>query len=195
MSDIRCAKCGEPWDAYGVREATDMEPTEAKRFLRGEGCPSCAWGECCPLCSGTGKDGEASRCRTCSPMRPGVMRVWSPDRSARGFEAGLWYSGWSPNVRCEGPNPAGLRASGAFLSAEGRVRDATATCPDCDPSTLPACVQCGGSGKLTVPELLDIEAAQDECEASDEDPMLILQRRRLIQSTRGAAQTAPLSMG
>lgn len=41
MADIHCARCGEPWDAHGVREHTDMYPSEAERFLRGEGCPHC----------------------------------------------------------------------------------------------------------------------------------------------------------
>ena len=40
MGDILCRVCGEPWDAYGVRHG-DMEPGEAKRFLRGQGCPRC----------------------------------------------------------------------------------------------------------------------------------------------------------
>lgn len=44
MSDISCAKCGEPWDAYGVSHG-DMEPEEAERFLNGEGCPSCRFGQ------------------------------------------------------------------------------------------------------------------------------------------------------
>ncbi len=44
MSDIYCAKCGEPWDAYGVRHGEDMTPEEAGRFLAGEGCPCCRFG-------------------------------------------------------------------------------------------------------------------------------------------------------
>jgi hypothetical protein len=57
MSDIRCAKCGEPWDAYGVRNG-DMDSSEASKFMRGEGCPSCNFGrgsDTCELCKGTGK--------------------------------------------------------------------------------------------------------------------------------------------
>ena len=55
MSDIFCRKCGEPWDRYGVYHHTDMLPEESKRFLRGEGCPSCNWGKQCPDCYGKGK--------------------------------------------------------------------------------------------------------------------------------------------
>ncbi len=43
--DIECALCGEPWDAYGVRQFLDMTREEARRFLHGEGCPSCQFGE------------------------------------------------------------------------------------------------------------------------------------------------------
>jgi ssDNA-binding Zn-finger/Zn-ribbon topoisomerase 1 len=39
--DYWCAKCGEPWDAYGVRHAEDMTENERDRFLMGEGCPVC----------------------------------------------------------------------------------------------------------------------------------------------------------
>ena len=55
MSDIVCAICGEPWDAYGVCHG-DMSPDEAKLFLAGEGCPSCGFGTLCPWCNGTGVD-------------------------------------------------------------------------------------------------------------------------------------------
>jgi len=43
MGDVYCAKCGEPWDAYGVLHG-DMTKEEAKRFLNGEGCPCCDFG-------------------------------------------------------------------------------------------------------------------------------------------------------
>jgi hypothetical protein len=48
--DYYCAKCGEPWDAYGVRLAlkgkpSDMTKEEAERFMRAEGCPSCEFGK------------------------------------------------------------------------------------------------------------------------------------------------------
>jgi hypothetical protein len=44
--DYYCNRCGEPWDAYGVRtalrgEASDMTREEAEKFMRGEGCPCC----------------------------------------------------------------------------------------------------------------------------------------------------------
>ena len=55
MGDIYCAKCGEPWDYWGVYSALkhddgDMTKEEAERFMRGEGCPVCKFGEECPTC-------------------------------------------------------------------------------------------------------------------------------------------------
>jgi len=44
LGDIYCRKCGEPWDAYGVFYG-DMTKEERKKFLRGEGCPCCDFGE------------------------------------------------------------------------------------------------------------------------------------------------------
>lgn len=39
MSDISCACCGEPWDAYEVFHGFDENDKE--QFLSGNGCPSC----------------------------------------------------------------------------------------------------------------------------------------------------------
>jgi len=43
--DIECALCGEPWDAWGVYHHEDMTQAEARRFLNGEGCPACKFGQ------------------------------------------------------------------------------------------------------------------------------------------------------
>lgn len=40
MSDIRCGVCGEPYDAWGVRNG-DMARWEAELFRKGAGCPCC----------------------------------------------------------------------------------------------------------------------------------------------------------
>jgi hypothetical protein len=45
MGDLICARCGEPWDSYGVFHG-DMTEEEKRRFLHGEGCPSCFGVEC-----------------------------------------------------------------------------------------------------------------------------------------------------
>jgi len=120
MSDVRCAICSEPWDLYGVLHG-DMEPWERDRFLAGEGCPSCNFGQVCPQCNGTGKE----RCPSCLLLWPG----------------------------------------------EG--------CPVCGGSghTESVCVFCEGTGKPRRTFDVAFEALQDECEASDEDPVLVMQRR------------------
>jgi hypothetical protein len=44
--DIYCQHCGEPYDACYV--GSDMEheaPNGKQRFLNGEGCPCCDWGQ------------------------------------------------------------------------------------------------------------------------------------------------------
>ncbi|MDD5537373.1 MAG: hypothetical protein PHF12_00225 [Candidatus Omnitrophica bacterium] len=38
--DIYCKRCGEPWDAYGVRHG-DLTDEERERFFKGGGCPHC----------------------------------------------------------------------------------------------------------------------------------------------------------
>lgn len=38
--DLYCQRCGEPWDAYGVRHG-DLTPEECDLFLDGKECPAC----------------------------------------------------------------------------------------------------------------------------------------------------------
>lgn len=143
MADVRCAKCGEPWDYYGVRHYEDMTPDEAERFLRGEGCPCCKFGTACPSCGGTGK----VECRRCHGYGKVVVKearyYWDVDRT-RLLE------------------PAVLE-----------------TCPDCGGTgrTDEPCPHCDGTGKLKVDKDAELAALLDEVDASDEDPLLIFERR------------------
>jgi hypothetical protein len=41
--DVHCLVCGEPWDRWGLTHG-DVTAEEATAFLRGEGCPACAYG-------------------------------------------------------------------------------------------------------------------------------------------------------
>lgn len=54
--DIHCKQCGEPWNSYAIRHDVpewDEQPADAyEKFMRGEGCPACDWGD---------KAGEISR--------------------------------------------------------------------------------------------------------------------------------------
>lgn len=59
MGDVSCKQCGEPYSVYSLQhEVSDWpdQPDDAHdRFMSGEGCPTCDWGE---------KAGEVSRSRT-----------------------------------------------------------------------------------------------------------------------------------
>lgn len=177
--DIKCAKCGEPWDAYGVRNG-DMEPAEAKRFNKGEGCPACRFGECCPICSGSGKDSDSIKC--CSH---GTVSAWSPRTNVAHFRAGEFYTGFTPNVK-HVRDPEDIRSVGAHQSRDGWADDYMIRCPTCDGKGehLFPCGRCDGTGKLnlTEDEATDaaIEAARTALDASDEEPIGILIERGLL---------------
>jgi hypothetical protein len=200
MGDVRCAKCSEPWDAYGVRNG-DMEFGEAARFNRGEGCPSCRFGTACPLCDGSGRDdtGPWASCGTCRDK--GYVLAWRPRNSAGRYEAEEFYVGYEPNVRhvetiamgsvsfpvSEAEITIGVRnfpeLIRVFQSADGRVEEWWICCPEgCAVKAADSCSSCGGTGKLKVedPDGLALEAAKDACNESDEDPMGILIDRGLI---------------
>jgi type II secretory ATPase GspE/PulE/Tfp pilus assembly ATPase PilB-like protein len=55
MQDINCKCCGEPYSAYALRNDVaqwEDQPDDAyEKFMSGEGCPTCDWGE---------KEGEVS---------------------------------------------------------------------------------------------------------------------------------------
>jgi hypothetical protein len=59
MRDISCKRCGEPYSAYSLRHDVaewDDQPDDAyERFMSGEGCPTCDWGD---------KEGEVSLSRS-----------------------------------------------------------------------------------------------------------------------------------
>jgi type II secretory ATPase GspE/PulE/Tfp pilus assembly ATPase PilB-like protein len=47
--DIHCKKCGEPYSEYALQNDVsewDGQPDDAhERFMNGQGCPTCEWGE------------------------------------------------------------------------------------------------------------------------------------------------------
>lgn len=190
MGDIYCARCGEPWDAYGVRNG-DMEKREAKRFLKGEGCPSCNFGENCSSCDGTGIDYvDYSKCTTCRDK--GYVLAWSPQSSVGPYRAGQLYTGYLPNVRKieesvhDNPVKLGVRTFpekfDRHQTRDGWVEDWWVQCPEgCATKEHSPCTSCDGAGTLTPPdEDLELKAAKSEINASDEDAVDILVRRGLI---------------
>lgn len=49
MNDINCKQCGEPYSQYSLQNEIpewDDQPEDAyEQFMRGNGCPTCGWGE------------------------------------------------------------------------------------------------------------------------------------------------------
>lgn len=49
MRDINCRQCGEPYSAYALRhdvsEWEDQPDDAYDKFMDGQGCPTCEWGE------------------------------------------------------------------------------------------------------------------------------------------------------
>lgn len=49
MNDVRCRNCSEPYSQYSLQHEIpewDDQPDDAyERFMNGEGCPTCDWGE------------------------------------------------------------------------------------------------------------------------------------------------------
>ena len=191
MSDVYCAKCGEPWDGYSLQPGIyengdgDLTKEEAERFRRGEGCPCCKFGTECPVCSGRGKriDSALSHCE-CGDT--GRIRIWRPARTSNGYSSDRYYNGYSPNVRAvsadllERFGPP--RKYNSFECRDGWVHEYWLSCPDCTPRLATEgyeCEACKGTGKPLPDDDLEIEAARSECDASDEDPIEILQRRGL----------------
>jgi hypothetical protein len=191
MGDVICAKCAEPWDSYSLQKGIytdpeghgDLTQDEAERFLKGEGCPSCGFGEHCPICNGTGKDkgvgyGVSGCCTN------GLRLCWSPSRSEGSYQAGRWYSGYSPNVV---EVPQASRDGGIQKDCEGHpsrdgwVRQGWFQCWDCNGAAdAEECLTCKGTGKVRGGDDLALDAARIECEESDEEPIGILVRRGVL---------------
>jgi len=193
MADIKCARCGEPWDAYGVRNG-DMEKNEAARFLKGEGCPCCGFGSRCPYCDGSGREtGPYPSCSCCRDK--GYVLAWQPRTTVGRFRNDRMYLGYDPKVRTlpddimDTPIKLGVRTfpekAGSHQSRDGWVDEWWVPCPEgCaeekeDTCILP-CDVCEGSGVLQGDEDLELDAARSEIDASDEDGIDILARRGLI---------------
>jgi len=156
MSDIYCAKCGEPWDSYGVHASKhnegDMKPSEAERFLKGEGCPCCHFGTVCVDCHGTGIEDcgyrAAPDCAECSDNHKLLVRdpQW---RQFTGYEYG-----YQPKVRYLPPELKVkiLSPREVHQCREGRYNEFFILCPHCcSPEKVqsqPKCQTCDGDGKF-----------------------------------------------
>jgi hypothetical protein len=175
--DIHCAKCGEPWDSYGVHHG-DLTPAESRRFLRGEGCPSCNFGTTCTQCGGSGKERDAgSRCYCRGEYfiigrlldaRNGKCfashNVFLPLLAAGKVTEGGLIAGqpiphqflvnynYDPHVKVL---DAGQRARATFMKfyaakecRDGWFGEVKLACPLCDVTKAFPCTTCKGTGKL-----------------------------------------------
>lgn len=176
--DIRCPKCGEPWDAYGITHAKgegDLTMTEVNRFLRGEGCPSCHFGTICTRCDGAGI--EKNNCPTCF----GTGYVFARRaQQASDHRFRTWFIGYTNDKRYPFRNLDTIdiiHQVDVTQSADGPVLTVKAKCPDCHCQGEP-CTQCGGDGKFHQDREGDhFEGAMsDLMEASDEEPVGVLTR-------------------
>lgn len=77
MRDINCKQCGEPYSEYSlIHEVSEWEnePDNAhERFMNGEGCPTCDWGE---------KAGDVSHSRFESESETEVRHIKSAIRNS-----------------------------------------------------------------------------------------------------------------
>lgn len=173
MGDIHCPKCGEPWDAYGVKNG-DMTNTESIRFLDGEGCPSCNFGTECPQCSGMGKKSESYERGQC--CRNGRILVWSPNKSTYTYSCENWYTGYIPNVKTLPGDITIFKHLKSILTNDGRVRQAWAECQTCHGkgNHLETCNRCNGTGKLDAPTIESESTFMGEALESTDDPDTLL---------------------
>jgi hypothetical protein len=165
-------------DSYGItycKGEGDLTLTEVKRFLRGEGCPSCHFGTICTKCDGAGI--ENNGCPTCF----GKGYVF-PRRAQQASNPRFrtWFIGYTNNARFPIRNLEQIEIIhevDVTQSAGGPVLTVKAKCPDCHCVGNP-CVQCGGDGKFHQDQEGDhVEGAvADLMDASDEEPVSVLSR-------------------
>jgi hypothetical protein len=148
MGDLVCPKCGDLWESYGITYAKgegDLTLEEVKRFLNGEGCPSCGFGTICPKCQG-GRI-EKNSCPTCFGGGY-VFAKRCPTASDARFHQ--WFIGYSnsPNYPLRFFNTVEiLRQEKPEESCDGVIYVAKIKCPDCHGEGEP-CSECGGDGKF-----------------------------------------------
>jgi len=177
--DILCAKCGEPWDSYGVNNG-DMTPAEARKFKSGQGCPCCGFGTICPQCNGSGVEAVHNCPHQC---RNGLVLAWMPmiPNQYKRYCDGRWYTGYNPNVKALPEEAVRLREIGIKQTGDGPVREAWFRCPFHKKEDELVCHICNGDGKLHCDDPdMDLKAAESACEASDEDPISILMERKIL---------------
>lgn len=175
--DIRCPKCGEPWNSYGITYSKgegDLSVAEVRRFLQGEGCPTCHFATICTRCQGAAI--EENSCPTCFG-KGYVFPRRAPQTSDPRFRT--WFIGYTRSRDYPLRNLRDIEiihTVDIVQSADGPVQTIKARCPDCHGRGNP-CTQCGGDGKFHPNREGDhlAQALTDLMEASDEEPIGILE--------------------
>ena len=191
MGDLICPLCGDNWEAYGITYAKgegDLTPDEVRRFLKGEGCPSCGFGTVCPKCQG-GRI-EKNGCSTCFGGGY-VFAKRCPTASDTRFHQ--WFFGYtnSPQYPLRFLDAVEiLREEKPEESLDGIVYVAKVKCPDCHGEGEP-CSECGGDGKFHAekqPDYFD-QAVSSLLDNSDAEPIGVLTRFTQGMYASGARQS------
>ena len=132
MSDVNCKCCGEPYSTYSLRHEVsewDDQPDDAyEKFMAGEGCPTCDWGE---------KEGEVSLSRTTDSEtldeQHFVSAVRNTDEDPIKFFDGAAFEG-----ETEAADLVDVESSGSFahIEIDGVAAQSVAVDFGADPPTL-----------------------------------------------------------
>ena len=187
MGDLICVRCGEPWESYGITYARgegDLTLEEIRRFLIGEGCPSCRFGTICPKC--LGGQIEKNGCPTCFGSGYVFAKRCPSANDARFHQ---WFIGYSnsPNYPLRffdtveilhDEKPEESREGTPALAGGARVvYVAKLKCPDCHGEGEP-CSECSGDGRFHAekqPDYFD-QAVGSLLDNSDAEPIGLLTR-------------------
>jgi hypothetical protein len=153
-----------------------MEPEEARRFMQGEGCPACGFGDKCVRCSGSGMERSSAYPNgDCACFGSRTLTVWRfPNSTYQG-----WHYGYKPKVRRLGDDLDGQKEIGKGRPVEslnGWGREQMIACPFCAEEADPY-IDCKRTGKFSPPPgdeddrtltfLMTLDDATDGHEAED----------------------------
>jgi len=167
----------------------DMTIEEARKFRRGEGCPSCGFGKFCTQCNATGIIPTSSvlrpDCKTCNGQRYIIVRRYKDlepphkfldhdDRYQSGYGTPISYFD-KRDLKIIEEYPFSIRKDGIQI-------DSKALCPDCRANEdLERCSICKGTGLRIQGDIeAKLSGIESLLEASDEEPIGLLDEAGLL---------------